>query len=47
MYIVKDYMTDEVVALTTRKADAMAMARTDQDRKLFVEKDKKPVDTPA
>jgi hypothetical protein len=38
MYIVRDYMTNETVAITTRKVDADAMVRTDRERKLIVEK---------
>ena len=38
MYIIRDYMTNETVAITTRKEDAVAMVRTDVERKLIVEK---------
>ena len=41
MYIVRDYMTDEIVAVTTRKEDAVAMLRSStkpNDPKLIIEK---------
>ena len=41
MYLVKDYMTGETVAITTNKTDALALIRSDLDRKLIVEKEKK------
>ena len=39
MYIVKDYMTNETVAITTRKEDALAMIqnRIGNDPILFIE----------
>ena len=42
MYIVKDYLTNETVAITTKREDAIAMIRTELDgRKLIVEKEPK------
>jgi len=42
MFAVKDYLTDETVAYTSRKEDAVAMIRNDPDnRKLIIEKVKK------
>ena len=42
MFAVKDYLTDETVAIVSRKEDAVAMIRTGLDeRKLIVEKVKK------
>ena len=42
MFAVKDYLTDETVAYTTRKEDAVAMIRNaPDDKKLIVEKVKK------
>jgi len=38
MYIIRDYMSNETVAMTTRKEDALAMVRSDLERKLIVEK---------
>jgi hypothetical protein len=38
MYTVKDYLTDEVVAVVSRKAEAMAMVRSHLDRPLIYEK---------
>ena len=41
MYIVKDYLTGETVAVVTRKADAVAMIRTNlDDKRLIIEKAK-------
>jgi hypothetical protein len=38
MYTVKDYLTDEVVAVVSRKADALAMVRSTLDQRLIYEK---------
>ena len=41
MYIVKDYLTNETVAMCSRKEDAVAMMRSSKnpsDPKLIVEK---------
>lgn len=40
MYVVKNYMTDEVVAYTSNKADAVALCQGEQEdgSKLFYEK---------
>ena len=41
MYIVKDYLTNETVAMCSRKEDAVAMMRSSKnpsDAKLIVEK---------
>lgn len=40
MYVVKDYLTDEVVAYASLKEDAVALCQTERedDRKLFYEK---------
>ena len=40
MYIVKEYLTNETVAIVSRKADAMAMIRTQlpNQPRLIVEK---------
>ena len=41
MYIVKDYITNETVAYCSRKADALAMIRTNlNDKRLIIEKAK-------
>ena len=50
MYVVKNYLTDETVAITTRKADAVAMMRGSvgpDDPKLILEKCQKEVDKPG
>ena len=47
MYVVKNYLTDETVAVVSRKADAVAMMRSSvrpDDPKLIVEKYQKEVD---
>jgi len=45
MYTVVDYMTDEVVAVCSRKVDALALVRTGLDQqKLIVKKSKKVED---
>jgi len=42
MYIVKDYLTGETVAVVSRKADAVAMIRTNlDDKRLIIEEVKK------
>jgi hypothetical protein len=42
MYEVRDYLTDELIALCSRKVDAVAMIRTGLDsQKLIVKKVKK------
>ena len=44
MYIVKDYLTDKVVAMASRKEDALAMVkdsgRNANDPKLIIETEK-------
>ena len=37
MYIVRDYLTNETVAICTRRQDALALIQ-DKDQKLIVEK---------
>ena len=44
MYEVRDYLTDEIVAVVSRKADAVAMIRSELDQKLIIRKVKKEVD---
>ena len=45
MYEVRDYLTDELVAICSRKTDAVALIRTGLDnQKLIVKKVKKEVD---
>ena len=42
MYIVKDYLTNDIVAMCSREEDAMAMVRSSKnpsDPKLIVEKE--------
>ena len=41
MYEVRDYLTDELIALCSRKTDAVAMIRTELDQKLIIKKVKK------
>jgi len=42
MYEVRDYLTDELIALCSRKVDAVALIRTGLDsQKLIVKKVKK------
>ena len=41
MYEIRDYLTDELVALCSRKTDAVAMIRTELDQKLIIKKVKK------
>ena len=36
MYQVRDYLTDEIVAICSRKTDAVALLRSEQDRDLFI-----------
>jgi hypothetical protein len=40
MYVVKDYMTEETVAVCSRKEDAIAMCQrpSEKDQKLIYEK---------
>ena len=40
MYIVRDYMTDEIVAICSRKADAMAFVNTELDEKKCIIEEK-------
>ena len=50
MYIIKEYLTGNTVAVASRKEDALAMMRSSShkdDPKLIVEKMQKPVDTVA
>jgi hypothetical protein len=45
MYEVRDYLTDELIALCSRKTDAVALIRTGLDsQKLIIKKVKKEVD---
>ena len=41
MYEVCDYLTDELVAVCSRKTDAVALIRTELDQKLIIKKVKK------
>ena len=41
MYEIRDYLTDELVAICSRKTDAVAMIRTELDQKLIIKKSKK------
>jgi hypothetical protein len=41
MYEIRDYLTDELIALCSRKTDAVAMIRTELDQKLIIKKVKK------
>ena len=41
MYEVRDYLTDELVAVCSRKVDAVALIRTELDQKLIIKKVKK------
>jgi hypothetical protein len=41
MYEIRDYLTDELVAICSRKTDAVAMIRTELDQKLIIKKVKK------
>ena len=41
MYEIRDYLTDELIALSSRKTDAVAMIRTELDQKLIIKKVKK------
>ena len=41
MYIVRDYMTDEIVAMCSRKEDAMAFVTTELDGKKCIIEEKK------
>jgi len=44
MYQVIDYLTDKIVAVVSRKTDAVAMIRSELDQKLIIRKVKKEVD---
>jgi len=42
MYQVRDYLTDELIAICSRKVDAVALIRTGLDsQKLIIKKSKK------
>ena len=41
MYEVRDYLTDELIAVCSRKTDAVALIRTELDQKLIIKKVKK------
>ena len=41
MYEVRDYLTDELIALCSRKTDAVALIRSELDQKLIIKKVKK------
>jgi hypothetical protein len=41
MYEIRDYLTDELIALCSRKTDAVAMIRSELDQKLIIKKVKK------
>ena len=41
MYQVIDYLTDQVVAICSRKTDAVALIRSELDQKLIIKKVKK------
>ena len=41
MYEVRDYLTDELVAVCSRKVDAVAMIQSELDQKLIIKKVKK------
>ena len=41
MYEIRDYLTDELIALCSRKTDAVALIRTELDQKLIIKKVKK------
>ncbi len=41
MYEIRDYLTDELIALCSRKTDAVAMIRLELDQKLIIKKVKK------
>jgi len=41
MYEIRDYLTDELIAICSRKTDAVAMIRTELDQKLIIKKVKK------
>ena len=40
MYEVRDYLTDELVAVCSRKQDAVALIRSEQNQKLIIRKKK-------
>jgi len=37
MYIVKEYLSNEIVAVCSRKDDAVALILSDWERKLYIE----------
>ena len=41
MYEIRDYLTNELVAICSRKTDAVAMIRSELDQKLMRKKVKK------
>ena len=41
MYEIRDYLTDELVAICSLKTDAVAMIRSELDQKLIIKKVKK------
>ena len=41
MYEIRDYLTDELVAVCSRKQDAVALIRSELDQKLIIKKVKK------
>lgn len=41
MYEIRDYLTNELVAICSRKQDAVAMIRSELDQKLIIKKVKK------
>ena len=41
MYEIRDYLTDELIALCSRKTDAVAMIRSDLAQQLIIKKVKK------
>jgi len=41
MYEIRDYLTDELIAICSRKTDAVAMIRSELDQKLIIKKVKK------
>jgi len=41
MYEIRDYLTNELIAICSRKTDAVAMIRTELDQKLIIKKVKK------
>ena len=41
MYEIRDYLTDELIAICSRKTDAVALIRSELDQKLIIKKVKK------